>query len=185
MGKMTTDYDDVDDVMELAERLRSEDVVRFSASEMAEMGGELGIPAEYIEQARSQLKERRLLEERQALEKAAAQKKMMLFGAMGAAVLVAVVGIVSLGASSKVGRLAEVADSAIAQVESVRERQVSVKALLADRPDSPDKDAELIGAENRLRVELKRCNEAVVRYNQSASSFPASLWAKSLPKTCQ
>ncbi len=181
----TTKYDDVDDVMELAERLRSEDVVQFSASEMAEMGDELGIPAEYIEQARSLLKERRLLEEKQALEKAAAQKKLVRFGVIGAVVVVVVFGILSMVSSSKVGGLATAADSAIAQVDSVQERQKSVKATLANRPDSPDKDAELIGAENRLRVELKRCNDVVVRYNQYAGTFPASLWADSTPKKCQ
>lgn len=181
----TTEYDDVDEVMELAERLRSEAVVEFSASEMAEIGDELGIPAEYIEQARNQLKERRLLEEKQALEKAAQQKKMVRFGVIGGVVLVSVMSIWSMSASSKVGKLATAADAAIAQVESVQERQKSVKAMLAGRPDSPDKDAELIGAENRLRVELKRCNDAVVLYNQYAGSFPASLWADSSPKKCQ
>lgn len=180
-----TQYDDVDEVMELAERLRSEDVVQFSASEMAEMGDELGIPAEYIEQARSQLRERRLREEKLAAEKQAQQKKLVRFAVIGSVVLVAVFGVWSMSASSKVGQLATAADSAIAQVESVQERQKSVKAMLADRPDSPDKDAELIGAENRVRVELKRCNDVVVRYNQYAGTFPASLWADSSPKKCQ
>lgn len=171
--------------MELAERLRSEDVVKFSASEMAEMGSELGIPAEYIEQARSQLKERRLREERLAAEKAAQKKKRMRLGGIAAVVVAAVMGLWSMSASSKVGRLAEAADASIAQVASVKERQASVQAMLANRPDSPDKDAELIGAENRIRVELKRCNEAVVRYNQYASRFPASLWAGSTTKRCE
>ena len=155
------------------------DLERLTAEELAEVGEDLGIEQKYIDQAREELGKRR---ETVALQAVAAAKraKTLRVGLGGAAVVcVLVFGAWSALASSSLGDREAALSAHRAQVASARERQASVHKLFANRPDSPDKDAELVGAENRVRVELKRCNEALSKYQRAASSFPASLWADS------
>lgn len=172
-----TDYDDVDDVIDLAERLRMADADRLSAQEMTEVGEDLGIPQKYVDQARRQLSEQRAVEAREKRGRAANERKIRRFGAIISIVLIAIGCIWSAVASSSLGDAEAALRAQSRQVQSARQRQSSVHTLLADRPASPDKDAELIGAENRVRVELKRCNEALSAYQRAANSFPVSLWA--------
>ncbi len=177
-----TDYDDVDDVIALAERLRSEDESRLSAEEMAEIGGELDIPAKYIEQARAQLAEQREQQDKQKRieqRQSRARRKVVLAAAAAVVVLVALVGLWSRGEASDLGELHAAIEAQQAQVDNVRARKKAVEKHYAGRPDSVDKDAEIVGAENRIRVETKRLDALVSRYNQRAASFPVSLWTGS------
>ncbi|AWV89223.1 hypothetical protein [Bradymonas sediminis] len=173
----TTDYDDVDDIIGLAEELRMADRERLSAEEMAEVGEDLGIEQKYIEQARTELVRQREAEGRAAAAAAKRARSLRLGVGIGAGALLLIFGIWAASASSTLADHEAALSAQSAQVASARERQKSVHRLFANRPDSPDKDAELVGAENRLRVEIKRCNEALSRYRRVAGAFPASLWA--------
>lgn len=174
-----TDYDDVDDVIALAERLRSEDESELSAEEMADIGAELDIPQRYVDQARRQLEEQRERQQREAKRASKLRRKLAIGAAVALFVLATIFGLWSNSAVSSVSNLHAQVQSQRAQVENVRARQRAIEERLADRPDSPDKDAELVGAQNRIRVETRRLNDLIAEYNQEASAFPASLWTGS------
>ena len=60
------------------------------------------------------------------------------------------------------------------QVENVRERQVATVTRLATAQASPGREAELSGAENRVRIERGRYDEAAATYNAAVGS----VWAR-------
>jgi uncharacterized membrane protein YgcG len=76
------------------------------------------------------------------------------------------------------GSLRAEVDRSRAQVRNVRERQVAVRAQWATAPPSSDRDAELSGAENRVRIERKRYDEAAAAYNAAAGSGFTGLCAR-------
>lgn len=57
------------------------------------------------------------------------------------------------------------------QLKNVRERQQVVLEQWANAPAGPDRDAELSGAENRVRIERARYDEAAAAYNAKVGSF--------------
>lgn len=175
--KAQVETDDLDDIIEIAERLRRADDERMSVADIAEVGEALGIEEQYIQQARQELVVQREQAERDARAAAARQKTLIFAGSVALIAVLAVGGLWSAAAASSLGNKEAELNAKSRQVDSARERQKAVQKLMAKRPDSPDKDAELVGAENRVRVELKRCNEALAVYQRAANSFPASLWA--------
>jgi hypothetical protein len=62
-------------------------------------------------------------------------------------------------------------DAKRAQVHSVVERQARVKEMYPDGPVTPSAEAELLGAENRVRIEMKRYDEAATAYNTKADGL--------------
>lgn len=58
-----------------------------------------------------------------------------------------------------------------AQLQNVRERQHVVLEQWGRSPASPDRDAELSGAENRVRIERARYDEAAAAYNAKVGSL--------------
>jgi hypothetical protein len=169
-------YEDVDDVIEVAERLLMEDQGALSADEIAEIGGELDIPEEYIERAREQLAEQRQDEQRQAQRARQSRRRILRAAGISAALIVLVFGVWSYAAVSKLGPLHANVEAHRAEVANMQERKVDIEQQFADRPDSLEKDAQLVGSQNRLRVATKRYNEAAAAYNRQASTFPASMW---------
>lgn len=65
-----------------------------------------------------------------------------------------------------------------AQVENVRERQVAVTRRLAGTGDSAEREAELSGAENRVRIERARYDVAAAAYNAVVGSPWSGLCAR-------
>ena len=172
----TVDYEDVDDVIAIAERMRADEANRLTPEELAEIGAELGIPAEYVDRARQKLRERRAHQEREAKQAARLRTKIAVIA--GALILCAgaIFGLwSSFAVSSLRDAFAEV-ERTRAQVDNIRARKTAIEQQFEGRGPSLEKDAQLVGAQNRLRVELKRFNEAAAQYNRRASSFPASLW---------
>jgi hypothetical protein len=80
-----------------------------------------------------------------------------------------------LGANSLKSDLNEIEEQR-AQVARVVERQAGVQELLANEPSSLDRNAELLGAENRVRIEQQRYDEAASAYNARVDGFPNNLW---------
>jgi hypothetical protein len=64
------------------------------------------------------------------------------------------------------------------QVVNVLERQAATERQWRDAPATPGRDAELSGAENRVRIERKRYDEAAARYNGASGGSFASSWAR-------
>lgn len=157
--------DDLDDVIEIALRMMQDEEGALTEEEVKEVAAELDIPAEYIERARAQLEKTRL-EQKQELER---KKKQKLYVGMGAGAVSIVFLLVIGSAYSSVSSLHNAVETQSAQVDNMTTRQKEMDRLMASKPDSVDKTAELVGARNRVRVETKRYNDLVNQYNDSAS----------------
>ena len=175
MKRSEIEGDDVDDIIGIAARMMNDDEGKLTPEQMREVGEELDIPVEYIEKARAELEVQRKRERRAANDKKE-RSKMVKMAAMGvAAVFVLVVVVGALSTSSSLNKLEGIVKQTRAQVENVKAREVETKARLKGRANSPDKDAELSGAANRVRVETKRMNDAISVYNTKASSLFGTL----------
>src|SRR5690554_7648996 len=134
----TTDYEDVDDIIGLAEELRVCSSDLLSSEEIAEVGEDLGIEQKYIEQARDELVKRREVDAREAVASAAKAKTLRLGLSIGAVAFVVIFGVWAALASLSLGNREAALSAHSAQVASARERQQSVHKLMANRPDSPE-----------------------------------------------
>ena len=167
--------EDVDDVVGLAMRMMHEEEGQLSLREMQEVGEELDIPPEYIERAQAELQRERAATraaEQQEAQRTAKLKRTVTLG------VVVVAGVLLLWTGVAVSSLTSLHASVqtqAAQVANVTERKATVVEMYQGRADSPDKDAEIIGAENRIRVETKRYAELAGEYNAAAGSFPVAL----------
>lgn len=173
--KVEVAQDDVDDVVEIATRMMIEDEGKLTLEELQEVGEELDIPAEYIARAQTQLVEQRAKQKQELEAKAAQRRSTVTIGAVGVSAIIFVVMFWTGMTASSLAKLHGAVVSSQAQIANVTERRAAVVELYKNRPDSPDKDAELVGAENRIRVETKRYAEAAAAYNAKASGFPGSL----------
>lgn len=173
------DAEDVDDIVGIAAEMMQRDEGRLAAEDLQAVGRELDIPPEYMERARAELARRRTETARRAAAKKALRRKLALGGAL---VLLLGAGIAALAYSSTADELRalhrDVAAGA-AQVRNVQDRRAAIDARLGHREPTPDVDAELIGAENRVRVEAQRYAQVAARYNEVASSGWAS-WVASI-----
>lgn len=171
-----TDYEDVDDIIGIAERLKQKNQESLSDEELQEVGAELGIPAEYIDQARDEL-ERRRREERtreERLEKR--RRRWRRRGLIAGGALLVVFGLWSWIATAKLNQSYSAVESHRSEVRNQLDRKAAIREQFADQPDSPEKQAQLTGSENRVRVAIQRYNDVAADYNRRARSFPASLW---------
>ena len=67
-------------------------------------------------------------------------------------------------------------DKSKAQLSNVMERQDAVRKRLANAKASRSKDAELAGAENRVRIQRKRYDEGASEYNRMAKGLLNGIW---------
>lgn len=182
----TIDPEDVDDLIGLAAEMRERDRDRLTVDELREVAEEVGIEARYLDQALAALTSRR--REEAALQAAraargAARRRRLGLVALGVLGALAVVGV-GLGGLlwSRHGDLvpldAEVR-RARAQWRNVVERQAAVEERLRDVPPGRERQAELAGAENRVRIERRRYDETAAAYNAEAGSVLGA-WAASL-----
>ena len=172
---MTTDdkvaYEDVDEVIAAAARAKDREASFLSVEELQEVAAELDIPARLLGPAIEEVRRRRELElARERADAAAAmrRRKIALYGGAALAVVLVVWGLV---ARASVRDAMLDAEKQRSQVVNVMDRQVATRAQWADAPDSPDKRAELSGAENRVRVERQRYDEIATEYRRRASSL--------------
>lgn len=166
---------DVDDVIEIAAKMMAEEEGQLSLTELQEVGEELDIPAEYVERAQKELVEQRKREKAELEAKVAFKRNVFLAGGGAAVVLALVLGVGTMTTGSTLAAIHADVEAARAQVENVKARKASVEELYKGQPDSPDKMAELMGAENRVRVETKRYSEAAAAYNRKADGLFAGM----------
>lgn len=168
----SVDYEDVDDIIGVAAELQELDADRLSVEELADVGRQLAIPEQFIAPAIAELRRRR--EVQLASAAAAARRRRYAFigaGALGGLVLLAAL----VGQRSLASGHAEVA-RARAQLVNVQERQADTRELWESSSNARERMAELSGADNRVRVERQRYDEAAAAYNASAGAFPNRLW---------
>ena len=173
----TVRIDDVDDVIGVAAELRQQDEARLTVDELEEVAVELGIEERYVERAIETLKTRRAEEKRRTEQARLARTRRLRYGLILGGTVLVVLGVASYaGQASLRGQLSEVQRTR-AQVRNVTERQQAVQQRHRDSSPSPDRDAELAGAENRVRIERARYDKAAATYNASAGGPFASLYA--------
>ena len=175
--ELDTQIEDVDDVIGLAAEMMRDEQDVLSADDMRAVATELDIPPEYMERARKELTRRRTEAKRLAAQAQARKKRFVKVSAIVLAVTTAVIALWGWSAVSSLRAIHTTVEAQRAQLANVRTRKTAVQQQLAGRPDSVDKDAELIGAENRIRVESQRYATIAAQYNSAAASFPASMFA--------
>lgn len=169
------DEDDVDDVIGHAERLKLGEEGKLSLDDLKAVGRELDIEERHVEQAVHKLEGERREQHARLARLTAQRRKLLRYVGIAFAVLFVLLASITVSARSTLNDgLAEVRAKR-AQLDSVLERQARVKALYVGRAATLDSDAELLGAENRVRVEQKRYDEAAARYNAEARGFGAGL----------
>jgi hypothetical protein len=167
--------EDVDDVIGHAEAIKKSDEGKLSLDDMKAVGRELDIEDRYVEKAVEKLEVLRREERAKEALAAARVKRAVTFGGAAFAVLLVVTSVMTLSAKSTLNASLSDVRAKRAQVHSVVERKGRVEALYQGRGPSPDRDAELLGAENRVRVEQKRYDEAAAKYNADAQGLGAGL----------
>lgn len=121
----------------------------------------------------------RLELERAAQRETAGRRRFFAFVGGGVAALLVLIGVIQLqrASASLDVRYADL-ERARAQVANVKERQASVVALQKDAPPSTERDAELAGAENRVRIERGRYDVVAAAYNAELGGVFATLAAR-------
>ncbi|WP_437986778.1 hypothetical protein [Sorangium sp. So ce117] len=168
------DYEDVDEVIALAARLAEADKDRLRIEDLERVGAELEIPPHHVRRAVEELAARR---QREAARRAAARRRLRWAGAALSAIALVLGGLLlSARASLEQGR-AEV-ERRRAQVENVVERRERTRARHEGAAPSPERDAELAGADNRVSIERRRYDEDASAYNALAAGLSAQLAAR-------
>ncbi|MBZ4399813.1 LemA family protein [Myxococcus faecalis] len=180
-GDASVPYEDVDGIIRKATELMQADpsLETLTPEELQRIGEELDIPARYIEEARALRIERlqQAARSRRAMELARqARRQRYLQRARWGAVLFAgasvLLGLGTGAIHNDLGtRALEVARQR-AQVHNVMVRREGVRARFAAVEASPERDAELSGADNRVFVEQRRYDQLVADYNAAAASIP-------------
>ena len=171
-------YADVEEVIGIAAELQDVEREQLSVEELAAVARDLDIPEHHLVPAVEELRKRRqaalAAEQAKARRRARALRAALIIAGVAS---VLVLGLGFSGQASLAGAHQE-ASRAHAQVVNVMERQRATTAQWRDLPHSEQRAAELSGAENRVRIERKRYDDAAAAYNARARSFPASLWAR-------
>lgn len=170
--------EDVDDVIEIASDIaRRDEEVEDSVSrkEMVDIGEQLGLESDDVEEAIDELADR----EHDEAVRAVKRKRMLVLGGLAAGAVAVLVLMAALIGRSGLESAKAGVDKQRAQVVNVLDRQANVRARLEGKPLNDDRDAELSGAENRVSIEKRRYDEAAAKYNHKADSFPGK-WGAAL-----
>ncbi|KYF72265.1 hypothetical protein [Sorangium cellulosum] len=168
------DYEDVDEVIALAARLAEADKDRLRIEDLERVGAELEIPPHHVRRAAEELAMRR---QREAAQQLAARRRLRWAGAALAAIVLVLGGVILSARASLEQARAEV-QRRRAQVENVVERRERTRARHEGAAPSPERDAELAGADNRVSIERRRHDEDASAYNALASGLSEQLAAR-------
>ena len=164
----TVRLDDVDDVIGIAAELKNEVSEQLTIADLEQVAAELDIEPRYVQRAVARLEQRRRRAAEVEKVRRERRRRLLRRTLTTVAAIVAVLILVPLWTQSGLrGDLGEV-ERQKAQVRNVIERQEAVARQWNEAPPSPDRDAELSGAENRVRIERARYDEAAARYNTQA-----------------
>jgi len=174
----SVNHEDVDDIIGVAAELKNSAEEQLSVSDLKEVALELGIEPHFVTRAIEALEERRRT--KAALEQQQAQRRrtIKIAVAVALALFLLIGGGTSLSLQSSLTEQLSVAEQKRAQVKNVLERQKKVERRVKELKPGPEKDAELAGAENRVRIERRRYDQAASKYNAKAGGVFASLCAR-------
>ena len=177
MTNKNIDIDDLDDLIGIAERLREEDTDKMSFEEMAAIAKELNISPEYLQKAIKELEKKRQQEEEDKQKSIQEQKasaktlKYTSFAIGGVLFLSCLFSYASLS-----GKDADV-ELQRSMVGNALERQKVVQKRYGKESPTPEVNASIDGAENRVRIAKQRYDKAATVYNATARSFLHRPWA--------
>lgn len=174
-------FKDVEEVIAAAAKANDERQDQVSVEELQEMAAQLDIPAELIEPAIVEVRRRREAQLATERERAIRRKRLGLGAVIAGGVLavIVLVWLVTTHSALQDSKLA--VDRQHAQVVNVMERQRATTQQWSSAPDSPDKQAELTGAESRVRIERARYDELVTTYRKDAGGLGS--WLLGYPST--
>lgn len=177
MSDQTTDEhiddEDVDDIVEIATELQakeSEDATRLDRDDMVQIGTELGLDAEHVDEAIEVHQDR----EEQAEELSRKRAKIAIIAGVAVAAVALIALILAFVGRGNVKAERSKVNKAHAQVRNVLDRQAHVEERFEGAELNADREAELAGAENRVAIEKRRYDQAATEYNDVAGSFPGS-----------
>ncbi|WP_437958343.1 hypothetical protein WME76_00940 [Sorangium sp. So ce119] len=168
------DYEDVDEVIALAARLAEADKDRLRIEDLERVGAELEIPPHHVRRAVEELAARR---QREAAQEIAGRRRLRWAGAALAGIVL-VLGGITLSARASLEQARAEVQRRRAQVENVVERRERTRARHEGAAPSPERDAELAGADNRVSIERRRYDEDASAYNALASGLSEQLAAR-------
>ncbi len=172
------DQKDVDDVIGLAtdiDEKQQRELGKVSLDEMVNIGEQVGLDRDDVEQAVGKLESHKKEQARQVAERLR-RRKIALMVCLGTAALFLLICFVG---RSGLKSAASTAAQKRSQVASVVERRNQTKANFAGKASTPGIVAEIAGAENRIGIEKRRYDQAATTYNKKADSFPGS-WGRRL-----
>ena len=117
------------------------------------------------DRALAELRKQRAAQRHEERKKEQRIRSMTWFAAATAGALLLIGIAAAIGTQRDLARDHAEVERRRAQLVNVRERQVVVIQQWGSMPPSPDRDAELSGAENRVRIERARYDEAAAAYN--------------------
>jgi hypothetical protein len=161
-------FADIEDVIAAAAKAKNEEAQRLSVEELEEMAVELDIPKHLIAPAVEEVRRRREAELAAERAKVARTQRMRRAFTIGGGVLGVLVLVLSGSTYSALSDAKLAADRQRAQVINVIDRQRATIQQWASAPESSDKQAELSGAENRVRIERARYDQLATEYRRHA-----------------
>lgn len=176
-------FKDVEEVIAAAARANEERLEQVSVEEVQDIAAQLDIPTDLVAPAIEEVRRRRETQLAQERAREARKKRLRLGAAVGGGVLAVIFAVWLLTARAALEDAKLAVDRQRAQVVNVTERQRATVLQWSTAPDSPDKQAELSGAENRVRIERARYDELVTTYRRHAGGLAGSIFGypSSLP----
>jgi hypothetical protein len=159
---------ELDDIIGEAARQKQVAEDSLTIEEVEEVAAELDIDEEYVEAAVHELQRRQELAEKQRKRAEDRASRMRKIAAWGIGAVAAICLVMFAIAFTRLNSTLSAAEQQRAQVESVVERQIATVEQYEGQPTSIEKNAAIEGAENRVRVEIRRYDEAAGTYNKVA-----------------
>ncbi len=170
--------DEVDDIIGIATEIAEDERKRqaqLDVGDVVEIGQELGLEEQHVEQAVDVLRDRQQADARTIAESKARRRKYAIIGGSVVGAVVVLVLILGLSGRSNLRSLKAEADEKRAQVQNVLDRQRQVNARYEGKAATAERDAELAGATNRVAIEHRRYDQAANAYNAATDSLSGSL----------
>ena len=165
----------LDDIIGEAARQKQKAEDSLTVDEIKEVAAELDIDDEFVDAAVNELKHRQERAEKRRKQAEARRKSMLKIGGATTATIAVIFGIMFAISYGRLNSRLAAVEQKRAQVQNVVERQDKTEDMYEGQPSSIERNAALEGAENRVRIEIKRYDEVAATYNSSARGFPGNL----------
>lgn len=177
MSKKKIDVNDLDDIIAIAEQLQGEEEPeRLSFEEVQAIAKELDISTEAVQKAFLVLEEGRVKqaqEEQKQQERKALRNKRITQACLVAMICILLSFLFSYNTLTHQSTEVELH---ISYVQTALDRQAVIQKRYGTLEPTLDSNAELDGAENRVRVAQRRYDKAVNDYNRSSLSILHRVW---------